>query len=80
MAAKLVLMKSILFSIHVHIMSCLEIPTMVCQQIVNYIHQYWWGQIANKSKTAWISWEHIFKRNITKKKKKIFFNGEKSGR
>lgn len=59
---KLVLIKSLLFNISIHVMSCFWISTVVCQQVINCIHMYWWGESKNKTKTAWISWKKICNR------------------
>lgn len=37
-------------------MSCSLLPKNLCDELISVIRQFWWGQIGNEKKTAWLSW------------------------
>ncbi|XP_058075745.1 uncharacterized protein LOC131224226 [Magnolia sinica] len=58
-AARLVLIKHVLSSIPIHLLSAINIPKSIIRSIDSSIVNFFWGSLAHGNKHHWISWEKI---------------------
>ena len=58
-AAKKVLIKAVAQTVSFYIMSCFKLPNGLCEEMTGMVRQFWWGQVKNEKKVAWMSWERM---------------------
>ena len=54
---KEILIKSVAQAVHSYTMSCFLLPKKLCEELTGVIRQFWWGQMRNEKKIAWLSWD-----------------------
>ena len=54
-ARKEVLIKSVAQAVPSYTMSCFLLPKKLCEELIGMIKQFWWGQVKNEKKLAWLS-------------------------
>ncbi|XP_075649368.1 putative mitochondrial protein AtMg00310 [Castanea sativa] len=37
-------------------MSCFKLPNKLCDELTGIVRQFWWGQLKDEKKLAWMSW------------------------
>ena len=40
-------------------MSVVTLPNTLCDEMKNMVHKFWWGQMNERNKMAWLSWEKM---------------------
>ena len=58
-AGKEVLIKSVAQAVPSYTMSCFLLPKKLCEELTGMIGQFWWGQVKNEKKLAWLSWDKM---------------------
>ena len=58
-AGKEVLIKSVAQAVPSYTMSCFQLPKKLCEEPTGMIGQFWWGQVKNEKKLAWLSWDKM---------------------
>ena len=58
-AGKEVLIKSVAQAVPSYTMSCFLLPKKLCEELIGMIRQFWWGQVKNEKKLAWLSWDKM---------------------
>ena len=58
-SGKEVLLKSVVQAIPTYLMSCFQIPAMVCDNMRRPISNFWWGMEDGKKKIHWRSWDWL---------------------
>lgn len=58
-SGKEVLLKSVVQAIPTYVMSCFQIPAMVCENMRIPISNFWWGMEDGKKKIHWRSWDWL---------------------
>lgn len=61
-AGRLIMIKSVLQTILIHLMSCIRIPKQICVAIEKYIRKFYWGGNQSSNKIHWIKWKTLCKR------------------
>ena len=56
---KEVLIKSVAQAVPFYTMSCFLLPKKLCEELIGMIRQFWWGQVKNEKKLAWLSWDKM---------------------
>lgn len=56
-AGKQVMLKSVLFAMPFHAMSCFKLPLSLCKQIQSLLTRFWWDANPEKRKMCWVAWE-----------------------
>ena len=56
---KEVLIKSVAQAVPSYTMSCFLLPKKLCEELIGMIRQFWWGQVKNEKKLAWLSWDKM---------------------
>ena len=56
---KEVLIKAVAQAIPSYTMSCFKLPNGLCDEMTRMVRQFWWGQVKNEKKVAWMSWERM---------------------
>ena len=56
-AGKEVLIKAVTQAVPFYTMSCFKLPNGLCEEMTGTVRQFWWGQVKNEKKVAWMSWE-----------------------
>ena len=54
---KEILIKSVAQAVHSYTMSCFLLLKKLCEELTGVIRQFWWGQMRNEKKIAWLSWD-----------------------
>ena len=54
-ARKEILIKSVAQAVPAYSMSCFLLPGKLCEELTGMIRQFWWGQVKNEKKLAWLS-------------------------
>ena len=58
-AGKEILIKSVAQAVPSYTMSCFLLPKKLCEELTGMIRQFWWGQVKNEKKLAWLSWDKM---------------------
>ena len=58
-AGKEVLIKAAAQAILTYTMSCFKIPNSLCEELTSMIRNFWWGQMKDEKKIAWLSREKM---------------------
>ena len=58
-AGKEVLIKSVAQAMPFYTMSCFLLPKKLCEELIGMIRQFWWDQVKNEKKLAWLSWDKM---------------------
>ena len=58
-AGKEVLIKSVAQVVPSYTMSCFLLPKKLCEELTRMIRQFWWGQVKNEKKLAYLSWDKM---------------------
>ena len=58
-ARKEVLIKVAAQAVPSYTMSCFKLPNGLCEKMTGMVRQFWWGQVKNEKKVAWMSWERM---------------------
>ncbi|XP_065638811.1 uncharacterized protein LOC136071439 [Quercus suber] len=58
-AGKEVLIKAVAQAIPSYTMSCFKLPNTLCDELTGMVRQFWWGQVKDEKKLAWMSWEKM---------------------
>ena len=58
-AGKMTMLKSVLFPIPSHTMSCFMLPVSLCQRIQTALTRFWWDNDSGSKKMAWIAWSTL---------------------
>ena len=58
-ARKEILIKAVAQAIPSYTMSCFKLPNTLCDKLIGMVRQFWWGQVKEEKKLAWISWERM---------------------
>nr|AAO34487.1 putative reverse transcriptase [Oryza sativa Japonica Group]ABF97663.1 retrotransposon protein, putative, LINE subclass [Oryza sativa Japonica Group] len=61
MGRKEVLIKSVLQALPMYMMSVSKIPVSLCEEYMQLIRKFWWGEDRHKRKVHWISWHQLVK-------------------
>ena len=56
---KEVLIKAVAQAVPSYTMSCFKLPNRLCEEMTRMVRQFWWGQVKNEKKVAWMSWERM---------------------
>ena len=59
-AGKEVLIKAVAQAVPSYTMSCLKLPNGLCEEMTGMVRKFWWGQVKNEKKVAWMSWERMY--------------------
>ena len=74
-AGKEVLIKTVAQAVPSYTMSCFKLPNRLCEEMTGMVRQFWWGQVKNEKKVAWMSWERMC---LPKEKGRMGFRDLKS--
>lgn len=58
-AGKEQLIKAIAQAMPSYTMSCFKLPNTLCDELTGMVGQFWWGQVKDEKKLAWLSWEKM---------------------
>ena len=58
-AGKEILIKSVAQAVPSYTMSCFLLPKKLCEELTGMIRKFWWGQVKNEKKLAWLSWDKM---------------------
>ena len=58
-AGKEILIKSMAQAMPTYSMSCFLLLEKLCEELTGMIKQFWWGQMKNEKKLAWLSWDKM---------------------
>ncbi|XP_075670461.1 putative mitochondrial protein AtMg00310 [Castanea sativa] len=58
-AGKEVLIKAVAQAVPSYTMSCFKLPNTLCDKLTTMVRQFWWGQLKDEKKVAWLSWEKM---------------------
>ena len=58
-AGKEVLIKAVAQAVPSYTMSCFKLPNTLCDELTGMVRQFWWGQVKDEKKLAWMSWEKM---------------------
>ena len=58
-ARKEVLIKAVAQVVPLYMMSCFKLSNTLCDELTGMIRQFWWGQVKDEKKLAWMSWEKM---------------------
>ena len=58
-AGKEVLVKAVTQAVPSYTMSCFKLPNRLCDEMTGMVRQFWWGQVKNEKKVAWMSWDRM---------------------
>ncbi|XP_075659272.1 uncharacterized protein LOC142629188 [Castanea sativa] len=58
-AGKEVLIKAVAQAVLSYTMSCFKLPNSLCDELTGMVRQFWWGQVKDEKKLAWMSWEKM---------------------
>ena len=58
-AGKEILIKTVAQAIPSYTMSCFKLPNTLCDELTGMVRQFWWGQVREEKKLAWMSWEKM---------------------
>ena len=58
-AGKEVLIKAVAQAVPSYTMSCFKLPNGLCEEMTGMVRQFWWGQVKNEKKVAWMSWDRM---------------------
>jgi hypothetical protein len=58
-AGKEVFLKSVIQAIPSFVMSCFQIPVLICEDMRKAIANFWWGIEEGKKKMHWRSWKWL---------------------
>ena len=58
-AGKEVLIKAVVQAGLAYTMSCFKLPDSLCDDLMEMIRNFWWGQKKEERKIAWLSWEKM---------------------
>jgi hypothetical protein len=61
MGRKEVLIKSVLQALPMYMMSVSKIPVSLCEEYMQLIRKFWWGEDRHKRMVHWISWHQLVK-------------------
>ena len=56
---KEVLIKVIAQAVPSYTMSCFKLPNTLCEELTRMVRQFWWDQVKDEKKLAWLSWEKM---------------------
>ena len=56
---KEVLIKAVTQAVLSYTMSCFKLPNALCDGMTRMVRQFWWGQVKNEKKVAWMSWDKM---------------------
>jgi hypothetical protein len=59
MGAKKVLIKSVPQAIPVYIMSIFKLSRTLCDEMIQLIRYFWWGEESGQKKIHWIAWDKL---------------------
>jgi hypothetical protein len=59
MAAKEVLIKSVVQAIPTYTMGVFKLPASTCEELTQIIRKFWWGEEERKRKVHWIVWDRL---------------------
>lgn len=54
-AGKEILIKAVAQAVPSFSMSCFLLPKKLCDELTSLIQLFWWGQVKNEKKLAWLS-------------------------
>ena len=54
-AGKEVLIKAVAQAVPSYTISCFKLPNALCDEMTGMMRQFWWGQVKNVKKLAWMS-------------------------
>ncbi|XP_075675045.1 uncharacterized protein LOC142644284 [Castanea sativa] len=69
-ARKEVLIKAVAQAVPSYTMSCFKLPNTLCDELIGMVRPFWWGQVKDEKKLAWMSWK---KMCLLKEKKGMGF-------
>ena len=58
-AGKEILIKAVAQAVPSYTMSCFKLPDTLCEELTEMVRQFWWGQVKEEKKLAWMSWEKM---------------------
>ena len=58
-AGKEVLIKAVAQVVPSYTMSYFKLPNGLCKEMTGMARQFWWGQVKNENKVAWMSWQRM---------------------
>ena len=58
-AGKEVLIKVVAQAVSSYTMSYFKLPNGLCEEMTRMVRQFWWGQVKNEKKVAWMSWDRM---------------------
>ncbi|KAL0011885.1 hypothetical protein SO802_006993 [Lithocarpus litseifolius] len=58
-AGKEVLIKAVAQAVPSYTMSCFKLLDTLCDELTRMVRQFWWGQVKEEKKLAWMSWEKM---------------------
>ena len=54
-AGKEVLIKAVAQTVPSYTMNCFKLPNTLCEELTGMVRQFWWGQVKDEKKLAWLS-------------------------
>ena len=58
-ASKEILIKVVAQAVPSYTMSCFKLPDTLCDELTGMVRQFWWGQVKEEKKLAWMSWDKM---------------------
>ena len=56
---KEILIKAVAQAVPFYTMNCFKLPDTLCEELTEMVRQFWWGQVKEEKKLAWMSWEKM---------------------
>ena len=53
------LIKAVAQVVPSYTMSCFKLPNSLCGELTSMVRQFWWGQVKEEKKLAWMSWDKM---------------------
>lgn len=61
---KTVMIKSVIQSLSIHVVSCYQLPINICKKFASEITKFLWHSNQNTPKTHWVSWDDLYKQKL----------------
>ena len=58
-AGKEILIKVVAQAVPSYSMSCFLLPKKLCEELTSLVRQFWWGQVKDEKKLAWLNWDKL---------------------
>lgn len=58
-AKKEILVKTMAKTVPTYTMSVFKLISTLCDEMSSMVHKFWWGQMNEKNKMTWLSWDKM---------------------